>query len=80
MPKPETKLGKVKFIIGLCGEVVGLGLFYGAVVVGIFILCGLNEKSTSVFIYIVSAVVIGGVWLTLRIKKIKQGRYYLNEL
>lgn len=80
MPKPETRLGKFKFVIGLCGEVVGLGLFYGVVVTGIFILCGVEKKSTSLFIYIVSAVVIGGAWLVLRIKKMKQGKYYLNEL
>jgi hypothetical protein len=80
MPKPETKIGKFKFFSGLCGEVVGLGMFYGVVVMGIFILFGVEDKSISSIVYFISAVLIGGAWLIFRIKRMKQGKYYINEL
>lgn len=70
----------LKFWIGFCGEVILISIFWPFVILAGISLTGLIDLPISMYIFVPTAIVFGLSWILFRFKKMKEGKYYLNEL
>ena len=69
-----------KYWIGFCGEVILISTFWPVVILLGISLTGLIDLPVSMYIFVPMAIIFGIAWILFRVKKMKEGKYYLNEL